>query len=155
MASTTPSPEFCIPTSIEIVRATLSREPSIRAKPYPRANPIPCSSTTAPSSLPADERMAAAFCPTMLAQTIAISKALASGATGCTARDASGRSRFTTTPAATGITTTCAVETSSPRASTSTRRPARSFVNTGVSTTAASVEQVVITTESATSPRAR
>ena len=90
----------------------------------------------------------------MLAQTSAIVITLTSGATGSTARTTRGSQRLIATPAATGSTTTCKVEKKSPQASTSTSRPASSFVSSGVRITAPSVVQVVITTERATSARA-
>ena len=54
-------------------------------------------------------------------------------------------------PIATGASTTCRVESSSPEASTGTSDPARSDVRSGVITGAAHVETVVMSTERATS----
>ena len=55
-ASTTPSPEFCIPTSIEIVRAVSSRPRSRRPARYPSRNPPTCRQKTAATSRGPDDR---------------------------------------------------------------------------------------------------
>ena len=91
----------------------------------------------------------------MLAHTSAIVTTLTKGAIGSTRRTTPGSHRLTPIPATTGRTTTWSVERNSPIASTSTSLPARSFVSSGVRITAASVVQVVMITESATSARAR
>lgn len=113
-----------------------------------------CMSTIAARSCGPLSRTAAAFWPMMLPQTSAIRMTLASGVAGSTNSTAAGANRLRHKPAATGSTTTCRVETSRPSVSISTSLPANTCVNSGVSTTAASVEQVVIVTERATSARA-
>ncbi len=91
----------------------------------------------------------------MLATIRVMPRTDARGAIGKTRATARGAKEFSTKPATTGSKTTWNVLPKSPHTSTSTRAPASNCVRNGVITTAASVEHRVMTTERATSARAR
>ena len=76
------------------------------------------------------------------------------GMTGSTRLASLGTPCFSSTPQATGTSTTCSTLISSNQPSTGTYWLARSSVSRGVSTTAAMVLMLVITTDKATSPLA-
>ena len=50
-ASTTPRAEFCMPTSMLIVRDVLVEKPAARERKYPILKPRECKRTTAPMSV--------------------------------------------------------------------------------------------------------
>mmetsp|Transcript_4839 Transcript_4839/g.18552 ORF Transcript_4839/g.18552 Transcript_4839/m.18552 type:complete len:83 (-) Transcript_4839:988-1236(-) len=50
-ARTTPSAEFCMPTSMLIVREVLLENPAERDRKYPKPNPSVCSKATAAMSV--------------------------------------------------------------------------------------------------------
>ena len=92
----------------------------------------------------------------MIEATISVMATTAtSGATGSTASMARGNRHLMRAPPTTGRITTCIVLSSRPPAGTSTRLPASTSVNVGVSSAARSVDSAVIVTDSATSALAR
>ncbi len=81
-ASFAPRPEFCMPTSMETVRASRTLSPQTRAIMYPMAKPIPCMTNTACSRLPAESETAFFWPPTMAPTIRMMKKMLTSGVAG-------------------------------------------------------------------------
>ena len=150
VASTTPSAEFCMPTSMDTVRRSFSAKPSVFEKKYPSVNPSVCNVATAASNAGPAATIADALLPMMLAQMSATVATATSGQNGATTRTSLGAKRFASRPMITGASTTDAVLLAKPTASTGTMVPARVLVMSGVMKAARNVDAVVSTTESAT-----
>mmetsp|Transcript_15131 Transcript_15131/g.18409 ORF Transcript_15131/g.18409 Transcript_15131/m.18409 type:complete len:246 (-) Transcript_15131:538-1275(-) len=154
-AKTTASAEFCIPVSIEMVRLVRSENPVFRGIKYPTPNPIVCSKHTAPSSwgrdTPCIPPRREAFCATTPPQIMATSKTLRKGVKRETNVHNPGALLLRIIPSATGSSTTCEVARHNAHPLTDTRLPTIPFTSRGVRTDASTVEQVVRSTERATS----
>ena len=109
---------------------------------------------TAANKTTAFSMIASRLCPMMLAQIMLISRTDTSGPTLPAGPANRGRRWCNATPNTTGATTTCNAVPTIPQPSTGIHAPASKWVNTGVTTTAATVEQNVITTDKATFARA-
>mmetsp|Transcript_21532 Transcript_21532/g.32494 ORF Transcript_21532/g.32494 Transcript_21532/m.32494 type:complete len:224 (+) Transcript_21532:354-1025(+) len=153
-ASTTARAEFCIPTSMLTVLDIFSDWPSSNFElTYPRAKPPACRPTTAARSAAPAWRAApdAAWAATTDPQMPATASTEASGVNAPIPALSPGAKRFRATPAATGASTSWAVEASSARPSTATSEPTSARVSSGVASAAPAVDAAVIVTERATS----
>ena len=112
-ASTTPSAEFCIPTSIEIVRDADSRFSQNQPKIYPKTNPLACNVNTAPTSLKPASTTLCRVAPMIEATIKVMARTAISGATGRMRRLMLGKRHLRKAPPMTGRITTCTVSSTS------------------------------------------
>jgi len=160
-ARTTASAEFCIPVSIDIVRAVLSGNPNALGTKYPAVNPIVCVKTTerrmraGRDNAPAETTLLPIHIEELFATTPPhikdTSTTLAKGVHLETHLHSLGMYSFSITPNATGARTTFAHATHSAPPLTGTALPTMNFVNSGVIALARTVLHVVSNTLNATS----
>ena len=154
-ARTTPRPEFCIPTSMATVRATVSRPSTALPARYPNRKPQACRLNTARRSRGPASSICSRPPPTTEATIRVMVMTATSGAIGSNDAIARGKRHLSRAPTTTGRITTCSVSRNSPVADTATRLPTNSVVKVGVISAASKVDSAVIVTDSATSALAR